>query len=186
MAVLSRIIDGFPRSVWSQSWYLSFSLFSSDLFLRTHWRRRLLSLHLIIFNDTHARTHTHTHTHKSLRCRDLYLTTHNIYKRQTSCLRRDLHPQSQNRASPAFLGESFNSAVTTLHSQVKFSLKKKLREIYACLFMISHGEILVQREEKAVLLWQGKWEVVLKYLRVLRLTSSIYFYLLQLLIDWTR
>ena len=51
-------------------------------------RCRVLLLHVITLND--ARMHTHTHNRQeslgegSALCRDLYLITHNIHKRQTS------------------------------------------------------------------------------------------------------
>jgi len=59
----------------------------SDLFLPTRCRYTGLLLHLITLNDIH--THTHTHGRNPLdegsaRHRNLYLTTHNTYKRRTS------------------------------------------------------------------------------------------------------
>ena len=68
---------------WSLSFFLSFLV---RPLLPTHCRCRMLLLHL-----TELDTHTHTHTfvraplnEGSVRRRDLlYLTTHNIYKKQT-------------------------------------------------------------------------------------------------------
>jgi hypothetical protein len=63
---------------------------------------------------THVHTHTHTHTHgrspldeRSARHTDLYLTTHNIHKRQTSMTPRGIEsaipanerPQTTDRAT---------------------------------------------------------------------------------------
>jgi len=59
------------------------------LHLPTNWRCTGLLLHLIILKDTNTHTHTHKHTlgrtsldDGSTR-RNVYLTTHNIIKRQT-------------------------------------------------------------------------------------------------------
>jgi hypothetical protein len=58
--------------------------------LPTHCRCRGLLLHLITLNDTHTHIHKHTHTlgrpldEGSARRNDLYLTTHNTHKNQTS------------------------------------------------------------------------------------------------------
>jgi hypothetical protein len=77
----------------------------------------LTSLYLFIVgvsrDHTQRHTHTHTHTHtlrhttlcrtplheQSARRRDLYLTTHNTHKRQTSMFRRDSNPRSQQASS---------------------------------------------------------------------------------------
>jgi hypothetical protein len=65
-------------------------LYYSDLFLRTHFR-----MHLITLSDT--LTHTHTLGWKpldegSVRRTDLYLTTHNTHKRQTSISPAEFEP----------------------------------------------------------------------------------------------
>ena len=113
-------------------------------------------------------THTHTHTHKSVRCRDLYLTTSNIYTGQTSMPSLGFAPAIPGcELSRPFLGESFNPAGTTLHSWVKFSLNKRLCEIYARLYLTSHCDMLVKREVKTALLWQGQWRVAFQYSHVL-------------------
>jgi hypothetical protein len=69
------------------SFFLSFFLSYSDLFLPNPctW----LPLHMIILHYTHTHTHTHTLGRSPLyegsdSHRDLYLTTHNIHKRQIS------------------------------------------------------------------------------------------------------
>jgi len=75
----------------SLSFFLSFFLSSSDLFLPTHCRCRGYCCtwsHSMTHTFTHTHTHTHTHgrTHLdevSVRRTDLYLTTHNTHKRQT-------------------------------------------------------------------------------------------------------
>jgi hypothetical protein len=64
----------------------------SDLCLPNHCRCRGLLLHLVTLKDTLGRTLLEE---GSARRRELYLTTHNTYKRQTSMLLRDSNPQSQ-------------------------------------------------------------------------------------------
>jgi len=70
------------------------------LFLLTLCRYRG---HCCTWSQTHARTHAHGRTplHDwSASRRDLYLTTHNSHKRQTSMfIRRNPNPQSQNASS---------------------------------------------------------------------------------------
>jgi hypothetical protein len=76
----------FPLSTFFPSFFLSYS----DLFLPYHYKCRGLLLHLIKLNDTNTYTHTHTNTcgripldEGSAYHRDLYLTTHNTYQGQT-------------------------------------------------------------------------------------------------------
>ena len=72
----------------------SFFLSYFEILIPARCRCRALLLHLITLNDIHTHhKHTHTHTHtlgrtplgKGSACRrELYLTTNNIYERQTS------------------------------------------------------------------------------------------------------
>jgi hypothetical protein len=64
--------------------FLSFFLiYYSDLFLPIHFRCRRLLFHLIALNDKQTLGRTPL-DEGSARYIDLYLTTHNIHKRQTS------------------------------------------------------------------------------------------------------
>ena len=63
----------------------TFFLSYSDLFLPIHCRCRRLLLHVITLNDTHTHIPGRTPLDEgSAHRRHVYLTTHNIHKRQTS------------------------------------------------------------------------------------------------------
>ena len=81
----SRVWSTRSHSVLSPSiHFLSFFISYSDILLRTHDRCREPFLLFITLNDTHTHTQRTPLDEGSARSRDLYLTTHNNHKRQTS------------------------------------------------------------------------------------------------------
>jgi hypothetical protein len=87
------------RNIWKlrcSSKYLSFLVWP---LLPTHCRCRVLLLHFITLNDT-LTLGTTPLDEGSARRRDLYLTTHNIHKRQTSMPPEGFEPAIPARERP--------------------------------------------------------------------------------------
>jgi len=68
-------------------------------------------MRLITFNDTHTLSRTPLEE-ESTRCRDLYLTTHNIHKRQTSMHPAGFEPAIQASKRPQLC--ALDRAVTVI------------------------------------------------------------------------
>jgi hypothetical protein len=102
---------------------------------------------LLIFGD--PRLHSYKHTtlgrtaldERSARCRDLYLTTHNTYNRQTSTNRRDSKTQSQQATNTL---ESTATGIACYSDISHFIIIEKIFSFICLLLLQSNGMMITQ------------------------------------------